>query len=376
VITATILYPVARGQDGETVHIETWERGQVVTCFGCGQELVGRLPHDGIKPTAHFAHRADVVAACSGETALHKAAKSAIVHAHARGALQSLAWECPLCRRCRHLTDLRSLALRAEARPCEGVVSDVLGEDSAGEPRVAIEVVVTHDLEAETSERYRARGIRVFVLRPSWGIVGDLVRGVDPLLVDHRAGLVDASSCEGCQQVLRERAEWAARERRQKISAWWAAWGEAWRGASREAHIACRLRTEEDRARHLRVETWWKAWSGSWRRTAEHVVGSWWIEWQRSWREVGGQYARPYSWHRDWRSAWGAVGDQHALEEARIDKLRAEAAARERALRRDWWIAWIRVWPDIAQRESGVMAAWRPICRHCRQDLTADHRCP
>lgn len=369
-----IRYPVARDQDGAPIHIDEWERGNAVTCFGCGQDLIGRLPFDGIKPTAHFAHKTDV--ACSGETALHKAAKAAILRSHANGALRDLAWECPRCKRCLHQTDLRSVALREEASPCKGVVSDVLGVDASGQPRIAIEVVVTHDMAAETLERCRSLGLSVFTLRPSWGIVGDIVRGVDPLHVDYLAGLVDTASCEGCQQVLREKEEWAARERTQKVKAWWSAWLAAWGYIGREVLG----RFEEQRCalqvRRAREQSWWKSWADVWRRIAEKIGDAWWIEWRQMWREVGIQYVRPYNWQRAWKAAWTVIGKQYAVEEAERVRRLAEENYRESTRRHNWWPLWIRVWSDIGLRASGVMAAWRPICRTCRQDLTRDHQCP
>ena len=369
----TIRYPIARDEDGAAVHIDAWDRGQSVTCFGYGEDLVGRMPHDGIKPTAHFAHKAD--STCSGETALHKAAKAAIVDAHAKGTLGDLEWECPRCKRSLHVTDLRSLVLREEARPCAGVVSDVLGLDSdldGAEPRVAIEVVVTHDLESETLDRYRTQGLRVYSLKPSWGIVGDLVRGADALRVDHRLGVVDAA-CEGCQQVLREKQEWETRALAQRAQAWWNAWNAAWKSLGSE--VARRL-FDQHHASRLRSLTWWTAWSRVWPRIADHIVSSWWVEWRRLWRELGAQYARPYDWLRAWEAAWSTIGKQYAQEEVERARRRAEDVARESARRWVWWPAWLQVWSNIGQRESGMMAAWRPICRQCRQDLTADHRCP
>ena len=372
-----ILYPIARDPDGRAIHIDDWERGQAVTCFGCGQQLIGRLPHDGIKPTAHFAHQAD--SECNGdngETALHKAAKAAILHSHGNGALQALSWVCPICKLCLHLTDLRSVVLHEERSPCAGVRSDVLGVNDAGDPIVAIEVVVTHDVEAETLERCRTHGIYVFALRPSWGIVGDIVRGANPLLVDYRAGLVEASSCEGCQQVLREKAEWAARERAQKVKAWWSAWASAWGCIGREVLGQFEEQRRELLTRRTREQFWWKSCVRMWGRIGEQIVDAWWIEWRQMWRELGIQHVRPYSWQRAWQVAWEAVGKQYAADEAKRARRRVEDEARNNARCQNWWPAWIRMWMDIGQRESGVMAAWRPICRKCRQDLSRDHSCP
>lgn len=376
-----IQYPIARDLDGSPIHIGEWKRGQAVTCFGCGQDLVGRLPFDGIKPTAHFAHKADV--ACGGETALHKAAKAAISRSHANGALLALSWECPHCKRCLHQTDLRPFVLHEEASPCKGVVSDILGVDEWGTPCVAIEVVVTHDLEVETLERYRAMELYVFRIRPNWGIVGDIVRGIDPLLVDYRAGLVDTSACEGCQQVLREKEEWAARERAQKVKAWWNAWVFAWGYIGKEVRTLFENQQYMLRAQRTREQDWWKAWMPLWRRIAEQLVDTWWIEWRQLWRELGIQRMRPHNWHCAWQAAWKEIGKRYGADAWLFDKkkmerarLFAEEKRQENLRRQNWWPAWSRVWSEIGERVSGMIAMRQPICKRCRRDMTRDHTCP
>jgi hypothetical protein len=371
--TPTILYPIARGQDGAAVHIDAWERGQVVTCFGCEQELVGRMPHDGIKPTAHFAHKAD--ATCGGETALHRATKAAITHAHAAGTLQFLSWECPRCARTLHRTDLRSLTLHEEARPCDGVVTDVLGLDHE-KPRVALEIVVTHDIEAETMVRYQALGIEVLSICPSWVILGDVVRGSDVLHVVHRAGVFDAASCEGCQEVLREKAEWELRAQKQRAMAWWSAWGEAWLCIAKEARAQGDVEQRLLEVQRRRDQVWWTAWGRTWPRIGNQIIDAWWIAWRGSWLEIAAQYAAPYRWKRAWQEAWRSISQQHVAEETQRAREREDEDRRSRLRRRNWWETWARVWTDIGQRESGLKAAWKPICRNCRADLTPEHRCP
>ena len=369
-----ILYPVACNQAGAPIHIDDWVRGQPVTCFGCGQDLIGRLPYDGIKPTAHFAHKVD--AACSGETALHKAAKAAILYAHAGGVLKALSWECPHCKRCLHRTNLRSFVLRSEMSPCTGVVSDVLGLDAAGDSRVAIEVVVTHDVEAETLSRYRASGLYVFVLRPTWGLIGDIVRGVDPLPVDHLLGFVDTTACEGCREVLSEKREWEDRERRQKEASWWKAWLTTWRHVGNEALTRSEEQQRALQATRVREAAVWQRFADGWRRIAEQLIASWWSAWHRQWREISAERVRPYNWLRAWQATWEAISREHAAAETRREVIRTQASAREKDRRQNWWPTWIRMWTDIGQRESGVTAWSKPICRRCRQDLVAGHECP
>jgi hypothetical protein len=368
-----ILYPVARTETGSAVHIDAWERGVAVTCFGCGEDLIGRLPHDGIKPTAHFAHKAD--GACSGETALHKAAKAAIVHARSSGTLSGIMWTCPRCKRRPQLTDLSAITLHEETRPCEGVTSDVLGLDVDGAPRLAIEVVVTHDLEPETLERYRACGFHVFTWRPSWRLIGDLTHGSDMLRVDYRLGEVD-EDCAGCRQVLVEKLEWEAWERKQKAVAWWKVWITTWQWIGKncvDRHEEAQRLTEVDQARQ---QAWWAAWSRMWGRHADQISHTWWGAWDLMWRTLGAEHVRPYRWWKGWLAAWREIGKRFEVDETERQRRLSEIRSRYLAKQLAWWPDWLRVWSEIGERASGRRAAWKPICRNCRQDLTPDHRCP
>ena len=86
------------------------------------------------------------------------------------------------------------------------VKSDVLGVDSDGTPSLAIEVVVHHDMDPKTRERYEELGIHVFVFRPrwingepSWPEVSDIVarRCKGTVLVEYHFGAVDQTRCKG-----------------------------------------------------------------------------------------------------------------------------------------------------------------------------------
>jgi hypothetical protein len=263
----------------------------------------------------------------------------------------------------------------------------VLGENEFGEPCVAIEVVVTHDMKPKTVERYRALGFYVFSLQASWGIIGEISRGLDPLPVDYRLGIVDTASCEGCQQILREKEEWAARERVQKAKAWWGALVTAWFDVWKEE-----LRRFDDQRRVLlaqraREQSWWQVWKFTWQRIQAERVVSWGIEWRQVWRDLGVECSRPYIWQRRWQEVWEAVSKQYVADEVeRARDLAKEEAAqawrlveekRNETLRRyTWWPEWTRVWAEIGDRESGAMAAWRPICKRCRRDVKQDQLCP
>ena len=368
-----ILYPVACDDQGFAVHIDDWQHGQEVTCFGCGNDLIGRLPYDGIKPTAHFAHKDD--AACDGETALHKAAKSAIVHAHRKGTLQCLLWGCPHCLRQTHSTDLRSRALTEDASPCEGVVIDMLATVAFGDssaPSLAIEVVVAHDIDSQTIDRYSAIGIDVLSFHPNWGSVGDIARGAVTLAVVHRVGVIDTSTCTGCQALARDKEEWDTRDRSRKANQWCDLWISMWRSVGRDVFVRSEIDLTLANAIASRDDTWWLRWTTLWPRIGSQIIDAWWIQWHTLWVNVGVDYMRPFRWMAIWTSFWEDLGRQYAA-----DAIERERKRRYEDDRRNvWWASWIRMWKDIGQRESGAMAAWRPLCRHCRDDLRPDHHCP
>ena len=371
-VSNEIQYPVACAMDGTAVHISAWTdvvaatgKREAVTCFGCAQPMVGRLPSNGIKPTAHFAHSAE--GACHAETALHAAAKEAIVGAHRRGALRRLEWPCPWCNQWKHQTDLSDLELRVEDIPCEGVKSDVLGRDVAGVPRVAIEVFVTHDVEEKTLARYRAQDVSVFVLslrrgyrEPlSWGIVTDLALGVvDCLRVDRRLQVVDRASCVNCQRILREEAALVIELASQALMRRWRVFLEAWRSIGRaaveihEEHLreSDRVRTrivewwerwprawqrvgDEVRIDYDRETAWWKTWSSAWITTV-HVA--WWMAWSERWRESAVDYERFHAWWRKWSANWKGVVTYP----------------------RDWWQEWAASWKKIGEDVVAPLYVW------------------
>ncbi|WP_242371238.1 competence protein CoiA family protein [Anaeromyxobacter sp. SG26] len=155
----------ARDRDGRKVHALRLDpadrrRRAPFTCLGCGDELV---PHLGKVRRRHFAHRAG--SACpltAPETALHLDAKERLLalceDAFAGRRRVTLLARCPSCRRAAP----RDLAREGDRALTEGAVgalrADVLV--LAGErPALAIEVVVTHAVDAEKEAALSAAGV-------------------------------------------------------------------------------------------------------------------------------------------------------------------------------------------------------------------------
>ncbi|HYD42600.1 MAG TPA: competence protein CoiA family protein [Anaeromyxobacter sp.] len=130
------------------------------TCLGCGEELV---PHLGRIRTPHFAHRPGSSCPLTApETALHLDAKERLLALCAdafAGRRRVVARaRCPECRRGAPL-ELGALGDRARAEAAVGALrADVLV--LAGDrPALAIEVLVTHAVEAEKEAALAAAGV-------------------------------------------------------------------------------------------------------------------------------------------------------------------------------------------------------------------------
>lgn len=199
-MTRTIRYPFANGPTG-AVSIEEYTKGTPVTCFGCDRALVAK---QGRKNRWHFAHAVDNDVTCNAETALHRLSKLLVQQGFARAGDEHrsypLRWHCPWCRSSRVVDTTRWWSrVVAESSATAGTRSDLTFE---GERPIVIEIVVTHDVEDETAERYANAELPVFIVRPTWETVGMLR---DELVADD-ALIVRSDKCSTCRaQIEAER---------------------------------------------------------------------------------------------------------------------------------------------------------------------------
>ena len=145
-----ILYPAAYVQPYEVVRIEDVQRGRFHFCFSCRGEIVIRR---GSKRRWHFAHKASFVQ-CEKYNALHEAAKAFI------------------CQGFRRAVASRNVAgggasIASEKTVVEGTHSDLAVFQPDDSPRVIIEIVVTHDFESDTEQKYKAANYPVVIVKPS-----------------------------------------------------------------------------------------------------------------------------------------------------------------------------------------------------------------
>lgn len=191
-----IRYPFARGRAG-AIFILEYTKGTPVTCFGCDRPLVAK---QGRRNRWHFAHAVDTNVTCNAETALHRLSKVLVqdgfTYALTNQQPYLLRWRCPSCGE-PHVVDATRWWTRVatESSAIIGTRSDVMFE---GQRPIAVEIVVTHDVEDETAARYVNADLPVFIVRPTWETVGSLRAE----LVADDALIVRSEKCPTCREQI------------------------------------------------------------------------------------------------------------------------------------------------------------------------------
>lgn len=209
-----IMYPRAFATDGATIHISDAESGGRFSCIGCGERMSAVLPNLNI--ASHFRHTVDGAGdRCSPDNALHAAAVGVIVETQIEQIKLRLRYPCGRTADCGHVANELDLAefppARKEYALAPKTRADVAFVDDSR--RVAIEIVVTHDVEPETSAAYKRAGVAVYRVNISdWDDVEQLRTRVDA----ESAG----EDCEGCvAQVRIAEQNWREKVRNLKIDA-------------------------------------------------------------------------------------------------------------------------------------------------------------
>ena len=215
-----ILYPLARDSAGHAVHIQEAPKGHSYQCFGCSAPMMTR---QGTRRRWHFAHTPPFERCTDPDKALHDTAMALIMRGFSDALKQQTEYllGCP-CEECGK-TVSRNIArpgasIDAEESLVPGTRSDLVIHQPGKDP-VIIEIVVTHDLEPETSESYKRAGIPVLKVRPGWDTVLDMGYGI---ITDDTLN-VPAVLCAPCKDAaehqcrLREEALKHAETRLQRL---------------------------------------------------------------------------------------------------------------------------------------------------------------
>ena len=128
----------------------------------------------------HFAHRAGFVQ-CEKDNTLHEAAKAFICqgfrHAITTGAEYQVKYPCKQCETPISVNVASEGAkIASEKTVVKGTRSDLVVFRPDGSPRVILEIVVTHDLEDDTKQRYEETNYPVVTVKPSWDTLRDLLQ--------------------------------------------------------------------------------------------------------------------------------------------------------------------------------------------------------
>ncbi len=211
-----ILYPVAYARPYEAVHIEDAERGRSHFCFGCDREMVIRR---GRIRQPHFAHKADSVQ-CKKDNTLHEAAKAFIcqgfIDAIARGAEYQVGYPCEGCQTPIKVdVAIEGASIASERVVVKGTRSDLAIFQPDGSLRVIIEVVVTHDLESDTKQRYEEANYPVVTVEPSW----ETLPGLHRAAIGSRILNVKNDGyryCRNCQDARKQKRNVAQRKHQKR----------------------------------------------------------------------------------------------------------------------------------------------------------------
>ena len=212
-----IRYPAALGVDGKIVFIKAAVAGNEYRCLHCGQRMVARK---GEINAPHFAHYR--AGDCEPNSALHTYAQRLIQEGHAAADKYITEFQ---CRDCKEWIgkDVNDYNCIKEASLVKGARSDIAFVNGSG-GRLAVEIVVSHEMEPSAVSAYQAGNIPVMIVKPTWENVEHLYRRV---IADDVMNIkFVCKSCKNERQAKRARrkevesfAQYARRTQRQAIRA-------------------------------------------------------------------------------------------------------------------------------------------------------------
>lgn len=166
--TKAIAYPFAYDTDRVPVSIEYAKRGSPYFCVGCKKPMIPRL---GNLVKHHFAHKTRE--SCQPDNALHETSKIHITKKFNKlaqaGKDFAISVPCSKCKQpIRYNLTANGIKIKQEATAIEGTRSDLVVFKNDSSPHTIIEIVVTHDLEPNTSNAYLKSRFPIIKIRPSW----------------------------------------------------------------------------------------------------------------------------------------------------------------------------------------------------------------
>ena len=205
-------YPAAYVQPYEAVDIKAAQRGRPHFCFGCRREMVIKR---GCINRWHFAHKAGD-GQCEKDNTLHEAAKAFIcqsfLHAVTTGGKYHVGYPCERCKTPISVNvAVEGASIASERIVVKGTRSDLAVFQPDGSLRVIIEIVVTHDLESDTKQKYEAANYPVVTVKPSWDTLPDLRQAaVGSRILNVTNKHRYCGDCREAQQKKRPARAWAS----------------------------------------------------------------------------------------------------------------------------------------------------------------------
>ncbi|MXZ20499.1 MAG: hypothetical protein F4Y84_07825 [Caldilineaceae bacterium SB0665_bin_25] len=209
--SSNIRYPYALDSDGRVVNINDSQSGQSYQCLVCKNSMVAKR---GEVRQPHFAHKQSI--SCSDpDTALHKTAQSLIVQSldSARNSNKEyrLGYPCPDCGKGISYNIAPSITdIRAENPIVEGTRSDIVLFRESKNP-IILEIVVTHDLEHDTRNRYLESRLPVFLIQPTW----DSLDALKDSVIAAATLNLDVTPCPSCQNEAERKRQRDEKNRKQ-----------------------------------------------------------------------------------------------------------------------------------------------------------------
>ena len=210
-----IRYPYALDVDCQVVNIYDAPKGQPYLCLACSAPM---LVKRGDIRQPHFAHKHSIP--CTDpNTALHKTAQALIIQSldNARNSQEEyrLGFPCPDCGdKISYNIAPAVTHVEREESIVEGTRSDIVLYRDGRDP-IIVEVVVTHDVEPGTRQRYAESKIPVFLIRPTWDSLDELKLSV---IADSTLNL-QAKPCSACIEREERRRRQQEEKRRKEETA-------------------------------------------------------------------------------------------------------------------------------------------------------------
>ena len=197
-----LLCTIAYNDDGQLVHIEDTQKGEIYRCPQCGERIV---PHNSGKAgkgskRPHFSHLKKSKLKCNGESVLRHVFKDRALqilqhHLDTKEAFD-IQWSCNYCSQIYTKKLLKRTASIATGTPIEGHTPDILLLDKHGKAIIAIEIIIRQKLTRKVIHRYESQGIILIQIHPT---ERDLLVVEDKLRHPDKVGFCSNAECYNSQ---------------------------------------------------------------------------------------------------------------------------------------------------------------------------------